>query len=152
MFVFESGICINVGVVVPSELYSVVRFHGSFLSFALVDLKRIKKANPNPSIMKNKTTKNGKTSAATPIIIAKYFPYDLNTLKNNKSLKFTNIIENAVIGRDAFLLISQYIDVIIGKKYAPTSINKKVDYYFLINQLYSILHYLLNYQINFLDL
>src|ERR1051325_7363845 len=97
MFVFESGICINVGVVVPSELYSVVRFHGSFLSFDLVDLKRIKKANPNPKIMKNKTTKNGKTSLATPIIIAKYLPYDENTRKNNNNLKFNNIMENAII-------------------------------------------------------
>ncbi len=55
--------------------------------------------------------------------MAKYFPYDWNTLKNNKNLKFTNIIDNAVIGRDASLLISQYIDVTIGKEYAPTSIN-----------------------------
>jgi hypothetical protein len=60
-----------VGFVVLSELielYSVVRSHGS------AEFKRIKKANPNPSIMKNKTTKKGKTSLATPIIIAKYFP------------------------------------------------------------------------------
>jgi hypothetical protein len=42
----------------------------------LIDLKRIKKASPNPSTIKNKTTKKGKTSAATPIIIAKYLPYD----------------------------------------------------------------------------
>ena len=94
----------------------------SFSSLLLTDLKRIKKASPNPSTIKNKTTKNGKTSAATPIIMAKYFPYDWNTLKNNKNLKFTNIIDNAVIGRDASLWISQYIDVTIGKEYAPTSI------------------------------
>jgi len=60
---------------------------------------------------------------ATPIIIAKYFPYDGNTRKNNKNLKFTNIIENAVIVRDGSSKTSQYIDVTIGKEYAPTSIN-----------------------------
>ena len=48
----------------------------SFSSLLLTDLRRIKKANPNPSTIKNKTTKNGKTSVATPIIMAKYFPYD----------------------------------------------------------------------------
>ena len=47
--------------------------------------------------------------------MAKYFPYDWNTRKNNKSLKFTNIIENAVSVRDGSSLISQYIDVAIGK-------------------------------------
>ena len=62
--------------------------------------------------------------------MAKYFPYDWNTLKNNKNLIFTNIMDNAVIRRDASLLISQYIDVTIGKEYAPTSINKKVNHYF----------------------
>ena len=46
----------------------------------------MKKANPYPSIIKNKTTKNGKTSSATPIIIEKYFPYDRNTRKNNINL------------------------------------------------------------------
>src|ERR1043166_5353016 len=76
MFVFESGVWTNTGVaefIIPpglTELYSGVRSH------KLADLKRIKKANPNPSIIKNKTTKNGKTSSATPIIMAKYFPYD----------------------------------------------------------------------------
>ena len=86
-------------------------------------LKRVKKANPNPSTIKNKTTKNGKTSLLTPIIMAKYFPYYYwNTWKNIKNLKFNNKIEIAVISGDCFLLISQYTDVMIGKEYAPTSI------------------------------
>ena len=57
IFVFESGAWINIGVpIVPSgltALYSVVRSH------KLAEFKRIKKANPKPSIIKNKTTKNG---------------------------------------------------------------------------------------------
>ncbi len=73
------------------ELYSVVRSHES------VDLKRIKKANPNPSIIKNNTTKNGKTSLATPIIMAKYFPYDENARKYIKNLKVNNKREIAII-------------------------------------------------------
>ena len=75
--------------------------------------------------MKNKTTKNGKSSVATPIIMAKYFPYDGNTRKNNKNLKFTNITENAVRVWDGSSLTSKYIDVAMGKVYAPTSINNK---------------------------
>ena len=63
--------------------------------------------------------------------MAKYFPYDWNTRKNNKSLKFTNIIENAVSVGDGVSLISQYIDVAIGKKYDPRSINNN-------NKLFSI--------------
>ena len=55
-------------------------------------------------MIKNKTANNGKTSVATPIIITKYFPYDWNTLKNNKNLNFTSIIENAV--RDGSSTIS----------------------------------------------
>ena len=57
--------------------------------------------------------------------MATYFPYDRITRKNNKSLKFTNIIENAVSGRDGSSLISQYIDVAIDKEYAPKSIKIK---------------------------
>src|SRR5436305_10130800 len=92
IFVLESGIWRNVGIefIDPSklmELYLVARFHGLFLSSLKagssnekfsVGLKRVKKANPNPSTIKNKTTKNGKTSLATPRIMAKYFPYDGN--------------------------------------------------------------------------
>ena len=113
----------------------MARFHGLLLSLSLkagneksvVGLKRIKKANPNPNIRKNKTTKNGKTSSATPIIMEKYFPYDSNTRKNNKNLKFNNKIEIAVISVNwgDGPLVSQYIDAIIGKEYAPTSISNK---------------------------
>ena len=89
IFVFESGIWINVGLgfTDPSELiglYLVARFEGSFSSLLSVDLKRIKKAWANPSTINHKTTKNGKTSLATPIIMTKYFPNDGNTRKNNK--------------------------------------------------------------------
>ena len=48
MLVFELGGSTNVLFIVPSELielYLVVRSHGS------LDLKRIKKANPNPNIV-----------------------------------------------------------------------------------------------------
>ena len=125
IFVFESGDWTIVGVelLVPSELtelYSVVSSHES------VEFKRIKKANPNPSIIKNNTTKNGKTSSATPIIMAKYFPYDGNARKNIKNLKVNNKIEIAVISRGGFWLTSQYIDIIIGKEYAPISISNKI--------------------------
>jgi plastocyanin domain-containing protein len=85
-----------VELLVPSELmelYSVVRSHES------VDLKSIKNVNPNPSIIKNNTTKNGKTSLATPIIMAKYFPYDGNARKNIKNLKVNNKIEIAISSR-----------------------------------------------------
>ena len=64
--------------------------------------------------------------------MAKYFPYDWNTQKNNRSLKFTNIIENAVSVRDGSLLTSQYIDVAIGKEYDPRSINNNKSYFQLI--------------------
>ena len=40
-------------------------------------------------------------------------------------MKFTNIIESDIIVRDGFSLIRQYIDVAIGKEYAPKSINNK---------------------------
>ena len=59
--------------------------------------------------------------------MAKYFPYDWITRKNNKSLKFTNIIENAVSGSDGSSLISQHIDVAIGKEYAPRSISNNKE-------------------------
>ena len=104
----------------------LIGWHGSF--------KRIKKEDPNPNIIKHKTTKNGKTSSATPTIMAKYFPYDWNTRKNNKNLKFNNKTEIAAIGRDG-PLISQYIDVIIGKEYAPTSIINKKDINFFKKQM-----------------
>ena len=118
IFVFESGIWTNVGVefIVPSELiklYLVVRFNGS------IDLKRMKNAWANPIIIKNKTTRNGETSLATPIIMAKYFPNDWNTRKNNKNLKCNNKLENAAIKRkklECSSLISQYVDAIIGKE------------------------------------
>ena len=72
--------------------------------------------------MNHKTTKNGKTSFATPIIITKYFPNDGNTRKNNKNLKFNKKLESDIIQRDGFVPeISQYIDVTIGKEYAPIS-------------------------------
>ena len=73
--------------------------------------------------MNHKTTKNGKTSFATPIIITKYFPNDGNTRKNNKNLKFSKKLANAMIQRDGSIpVISQYIDIIMGKEYAPISI------------------------------
>ena len=85
----------------------------------------MKKAIPNPSIIKNKTTKNGKTSLATPIIITKYFPNALNTRKNNKNFKFNNKIEIAVSEKGGIPLTRPYIDVAIGKEYAPKSISNK---------------------------
>ena len=36
-------------------------------------------------------------------------------------------MEIAAMKRDGFPSINQYIDVIIGKEYAPTSINNKRD-------------------------
>ena len=90
----------------------------------------MKKANPNPVIIKNKITKNGKTSSATPIIMAKYVPYDWNTRKYIKNLIFNNKIETAAIWRDG-PLISQDIDVIIGKENAPISIINKKTLIFL---------------------
>ena len=122
MFVFESGVWINVGsgLLVPSELievYVVARFHGSFLSLLSVDLKRMKKAKANPNTINPKTTKKGKTSLATPIIIIKYFPNDGNTRKNNKNLKFNKKLESDIIQGYGFVsVISQYMDVIIGKE------------------------------------
>ena len=122
MFVFESGVWINVGsgFFVPSELielYVLVRFHGSFSSLSLVDLKRIKKAWADPNTINNKTTKNGKTSLATPLIIIKYFPNDGNTRKNNKNLKYNKKLESDIIQRYGLVsVISQYMDVIIGKE------------------------------------
>ena len=122
MFVFESGVWINVGsgFLVPSELielYVLVRFHGSFSSLFSVDLKRIKKAKANPNTINPKTTKKGKTSLATPTIIIKYFPNDGNTRKNNKNLKFNKKLESDITQRYGFVsVISQYMDVMIGKE------------------------------------
>ena len=83
----------------------------------------MKKAWANPNTINHKTTKNGKTSFATPIIITKYFPNDGNTRKNNKNLKFNKKLESDKSQRDgSFPVISQYIDVIMGKEYAPTSV------------------------------
>ena len=83
----------------------------------------MKKAWANPNIINHKTTKNGKTSFATPIIIIKYFPNDGNTRKNNKNLKFNKKLESDIIQRDGFVSdLIQNIDVIIGKEYAPISI------------------------------
>ena len=116
-------------------MYLVARFEGSFSSLLSVDLKRIKKAWANPSTINHKTTKNGKTSLATPLIIIKYFPNDENTRKNNKNLKVNSKVVIAVIcvTWEDWLLIIQVIDVIIGKEYAPTSIisNKKTLIFFL---------------------
>ena len=75
-FVFESGswIIVVVLLIVPSELtksYLVARFRGSLSSLILFDLRTIKNAWAYPSTIKNKSTKNGKTFFATPIIIAK---------------------------------------------------------------------------------
>jgi len=84
--------------------------------------------------------------------MAKYFPYEWNVRKNNKSLKFTNIIENAVSVRDGFSLTSQCIDVAIGKEYAPRSINNK-EWLFSIDHLYETFYLtLITFQINFLGL
>ena len=85
----------------------------------------MKKESPNPSIIINKTTKNGKTSLATPIIITKYFPNAWNTRKNNKNLKFNNKIEIAVSAKGGVPLIRPHIDVATGKEYAPKSISDK---------------------------
>ena len=77
--------------------------------------------------MNHKTTKNGKTSFATPIIITKYFPNDGNTRKNNKNLKFSKKLENDMVQTYGSVpVISQYMDMIIGKEYAP--ISKKDDF------------------------
>ena len=77
----------------------------------------------NPNTINHKTTKNGKTSLATPLIIIKYFPNDENTRKNNKNLKFSKKLETAIIQGYGFIpVISQYIDTMIGKEYAPISI------------------------------
>ncbi len=102
MFVFESGSWINVGEVSfeLKEPYVAVR------SFGLVDCKRIKNAWVNPSIIKNKITKNEKTFWATPIIMTKYIPYNWNTRKNNKNLKYNNKLEIAVMKRNGFPLIN----------------------------------------------
>ena len=83
----------------------------------------MKKAWAKPSIINHKTTKNGKTSFATPIIITKYFPNDGNTRKNNKNLKFNKKLESDIIQSDGLNpVISQYMDVIMGKEYAPISV------------------------------
>ena len=125
MFVFELGVWTNVGLgfIDPSgliELYVLARFHGSFSLLFLVDLKRMKKAWANPNTMNHKTTKNGKTSFPTPIIMTKYFPNDGNTRKNNKNLKFNKKLESDIIQRDGFdPVLTQYIEVIMGNKYAP---------------------------------
>ena len=66
--------------------------------------------------MNHKTTKNGKTSFATPIIMTKYFPNDGNTRKNNKNLKFSKKLESDMVQTDGSVpVISQYMDMIIGK-------------------------------------
>jgi len=73
----------------------------------------------------------------------KYFPYDWNGRKNSNNLKSKNKIEIAVIcliWEDGPLLISQYIDVIIGKEYAPISIsNKKILIFFKIKCNHNII-------------
>ena len=77
--------------------------------------------------MNHKTTKNGKTSFATPIIMTKYFPNEGNTRKNNKNLKFSKKLESDMVQTDGSVpVISQYMDMIIGKEYAP--ISKKDDF------------------------
>ena len=83
----------------------------------------MKKAWANPNIINHKTTKNGKTSFATPIIMTKYFPNDGNTRKNNKNLKFNNKLESDKSQRDGSVpVLIQYIEVIMGNKYAPISV------------------------------
>ena len=73
IFVFESGDWINTGLgfMIPSEsmeLYLITRFHGLFSSSLKmgwfneefsIDLKRIKNAWANPSMIKNKKIPNG---------------------------------------------------------------------------------------------
>ena len=120
MFVFELGVWYNVGSPLVSFVYVLVRLHRLLLS---LDLKRMKKAWANPNTINHKTTKNGKTSLATPVIIIKYFPNDGNTLKNNKNLKFNKKLESDIIQRDGFdPVLTQYIEVIMGNKYAPISV------------------------------
>jgi len=131
MFVFESGIWYNVGLPLISFVYVLVR------SLSLVDLKRMKKAWANPNTINHKTTKNGKTSFATPVIMIKYFPNDGNTRKNNKNLKFSKKLVNDIIQRDgSFPVLSQRMDVTMGKEYAPMSIKdefwvKKINWLYI---------------------
>ena len=123
MFVFELGVWYNVGSPLVSFVYVLVRLHRSFSLLLSLDLKRMKKAWANPNIINHRTTKNGKTSFATPVIITKYFPNDGNTRKNSKNLKFNKKLESDKSQRDGSVpVISQYMDVIMGKEYAPTSI------------------------------
>ena len=71
----------------------------------------------------NKITKNEKIFLATPIIIAKYFPKYLKTLKNNANFKSNIKLDNEINslgGGDPS--INHNIEVIIGNKYAPRSI------------------------------
>jgi len=83
----------------------------------------MKKAWANPNTINHKTTKNGKTSFATPVIITKYFPNDGNIRKNNKNLKFNKKLESDIIQSDGFdPVLTQYIEVIMGNKYAPISV------------------------------
>ena len=55
--------------------------------------------------------------------MAKYFPYARNTRKNNKNLKFNKKLESDMSQSDGFdPVLTQYIEVIMGNKYAPISI------------------------------
>ena len=54
--------------------------------------------------------------------MTKYFPNDGNTRKNNKNLKFSKKLESDMAQTDGCVpVISQYMDTIIGKEYAPNS-------------------------------
>jgi hypothetical protein len=70
IFVFESGswIIVVALLIVPSGLTKSYLVAASLI---LVDLRTIKNARAYPSTIKNKSTTNGKTFFATPIIMAK---------------------------------------------------------------------------------
>jgi hypothetical protein len=64
--------------------------------------------------------------------MTKYFPKKLNTRKNNKNLIFNNKLEIAVIQRGGLPLTRSQYTIIIGKEYAPKSINnEKINFFFL---------------------
>ena len=70
----------------------------------------------------NKIIKNEKTFLATPIIIAKYVPKDLKTLKNNANFKSNIKLVNEINSLGGNPSINHNIEVIIGNEYAPSSI------------------------------
>ena len=70
----------------------------------------------------NKITKNEKTFLATPMIIAKYAPKCLKTLKNNMNFKSINKLDNEINSLDGGPPVSHRIEVMIGNEYDPTPV------------------------------